>query len=87
MYDDGSGAGITSLKILRSRVVTARLHGGLDFLQLQTYSQGRPIDWSFTSAYRRTHVRTGSAGSITDYNNFVNQQVHNFEKLYCKLIC
>ncbi|KAL9705279.1 hypothetical protein quinque_008797 [Culex quinquefasciatus] len=27
--------------------------------------QGRQIDWGFTSAYRRTHILTGSAGSLS----------------------
>lgn len=61
-----SGVGITSVKIVGSRVIAARLCGTLDFLQLQTYNQGRPIDWNFTSAYRRTHIRTSSAGSIAE---------------------
>lgn len=61
-----SGVGITSVKIVGSRVIAARLCGTLDFLQLQTYNQGRAIDWNFTSAYRRTHIRTGSAGSIAE---------------------
>lgn len=66
IFDDGCGIGVTSVKLVGSRVIVARLYGTLDLLQLQTYNQGKPIDWNFTSAYRRTHVRTGSAGSITD---------------------
>lgn len=69
MFEDGSGVGITNIKLVGSRVIVARLYGTLDLLQLQTYSQGRAIDWNFTSAYRRTHVRTGSAGSIADYKD------------------
>lgn len=69
VFDDDSGVGITSIKIIGSRVIAAHLHGTLDFLQLQTYSQGKPIDWNFTCAYRRTHIRTGSAGSIADHKD------------------
>lgn len=59
------------MKVVGSRVVAARLQGTLDFLQLQSYSQGRPIDWNFTCAYRRTHVRTSSASSLTDYRDLI----------------
>lgn len=83
MYDDGSGVGVTSIKVIASRVIAARLYGSLDFLQLQTFSQGRPIDWNFTSAYRRTHARTSSAGSISDYKDFVNQQDDCKEDMRC----
>ncbi|KAB0798454.1 hypothetical protein PPYR_09447 [Photinus pyralis] len=68
LYDDLSGIGVTSVKIIGSHVIAARLYGTLDFLQLQSYSHGRPIDWNFTCAYRRTHVRTSSAGCI-DYKD------------------
>ncbi|XP_053690026.1 sterol regulatory element-binding protein cleavage-activating protein [Sabethes cyaneus] len=56
--------GVTNIKLAGDKVVVARLSGRIDFLRLETYTQGRQIDWGFTSAYRRTHVRTGSAGSI-----------------------
>lgn len=82
MYDDDSGVGVTSVKIVGSRVVAARLYGTLDFLQLQSYSQGRPIDWNFTCAYRRTHVRTSSAGSISDYKDII-QQNESVEDMRC----
>lgn len=52
------------MKIVGSRVVAARLYGSIDILQLQSFTHGRPIDWNFSIAYRRTHIRTGSAGSI-----------------------
>ncbi|KAI4464852.1 sterol regulatory element-binding protein cleavage-activating protein [Holotrichia oblita] len=64
IYDDVSGVGVTSVKIVGSRVVAARLYGSIDILQLQSFTHGRPIDWNFSIAYRRTHIRTGSAGSI-----------------------
>lgn len=58
------GNGVTHVKLASDKVITARLSGRIDFLRLETYTQGRHIDWNFTSAYRRTHVRTSSAGSI-----------------------
>lgn len=79
IFEDCSGVGITCVKLVGSRVIAARLYGTLDLFQLQTYNQGKPIDWNFTSAYRRTHVRTGSAGSITDYkDNAVNVTCYRF---------
>lgn len=86
MYDDESGVGVTGIKIIGSRVIASRLYGSLDFLQLQTYNQGRPIDWNFTSAYRRTHMRTGSTGSIMETKDFIGQQVNYiFFLLYISL--
>lgn len=35
-------------------MVAARLNGRIDFLRLETYNQGRQIDWGFMSAYRRS---------------------------------
>lgn len=52
-------------------MIVALLNGTLEFLQLQTFTHGKPIDWNFTCAYRRTHVRTGSAGSISDHKEFL----------------
>lgn len=46
--------GVTAVKLVGSRVIVAKLNGSLDFLQLQSYSHGREIDWGFTSAYRRS---------------------------------
>ncbi|CRK90733.1 CLUMA_CG004425, isoform A [Clunio marinus] len=68
------GNGVTHLKLASDKVVAARLSGRIDFLRLETYTQGRHIDWNFTSAYRRTHVRTGSAGSISNFNQQQNQR-------------
>jgi len=84
LYDDESGMGVTHIKLVGSRVVAARLKGTLDFIQLQTFNQGRPIDWNFTSAYRRTHVRTSSAGSITDYIHMKNSDNSDHEEMRCK---
>ncbi|EAA05048.4 AGAP011336-PA, partial [Anopheles gambiae str. PEST] len=56
--------GVTNIKLTGDRVIAARLSGRIDFFRLETYNQGRQIDWGFTSAYRRTHMRTGSAGSL-----------------------
>jgi WD40 repeat protein len=65
---------VTHIKLASDKVVAARLSGRIDFLRLETYTQGRHIDWNFTSAYRRTHVRTGSAGSISSFNQQQNQR-------------
>ncbi|XP_055531679.1 sterol regulatory element-binding protein cleavage-activating protein [Wyeomyia smithii] len=77
--------GVTNIKLTGDKVIVARLSGRIDFLRLETYTQGRQIDWGFTSAYRRTHVRTGSAGSIS-----LSQQSHpgnntSEEELRCVL--
>ncbi|KAL9694647.1 hypothetical protein quinque_013932 [Culex quinquefasciatus] len=56
---------VTNIKLTGDKVVAARLSGRIDFLRLETYTQGRQIDWGFTSAYRRTHIRTGSAASLS----------------------
>lgn len=68
---NGVADGITHLKLAQNKVIAARLSGKIDFLRLETYTQGVHIDWQFTSAYRRnrpTHVRTGSAGSISSFS-------------------
>lgn len=72
--DATHGNGVTHIKLASDKVVAARLSGRIDFLRLETYTQGRHIDWNFTSAYRRTHVRTGSAGSISNFNQQQNQR-------------
>lgn len=66
--------GVTHVKISSDKVVAARLSGHIDFYRLETYTQGRHIDWNFTSAYRRTHIRTGSAGSLSSFNQQQNQR-------------
>lgn len=53
LFDDGSGIGISAVKFVGSRVVAAKLSGSVDFLQLESYSEGQQIDWGFTS-YRRS---------------------------------
>ncbi|XP_011494739.1 PREDICTED: sterol regulatory element-binding protein cleavage-activating protein [Ceratosolen solmsi marchali] len=73
LFDDGSGVGISAVKFVGNRVVVAKLNGSVDFLQLESYSEGQQIDWGFTS-YRRTHVRTGSAGSPMDLNNIMQSE-------------
>ncbi|XP_076269719.1 SREBP cleavage activating protein isoform X2 [Rhynchophorus ferrugineus] len=80
IFEDGNQSGITNVKIVGSKIVAARLCGSLDFLQLQTFNQGRPVDWNFSCAYRRTHVRTGSMGSIADRDT-INQ--NDTEDLKC----
>lgn len=66
--DNTQGDGVTHLKLSSSKVVVIRLSGHVEFYRLETYTQGRHIDWNFTSAYRRTHIRTGSAGSLSNFN-------------------
>uniref|UniRef100_A0A182J1D0 Sterol regulatory element-binding protein cleavage-activating protein n=1 Tax=Anopheles atroparvus TaxID=41427 RepID=A0A182J1D0_ANOAO len=61
--------GVTNIKLTGDRVIAARLSGRIDFFRLETYTQGRQIDWGFTSAYRRTHMRTGSAGSLSSFQS------------------
>lgn len=51
---DQAKSGVTNLKLAGNRVVAARLSGRVDFLRLESYTQGRQIDWGFTSAYRRS---------------------------------
>jgi hypothetical protein len=55
VYEDGSGVGITSVKIIGNRVVAAKLSGSVDFLELVSYSHGRQMDWGLT-AYRRSKL-------------------------------
>ncbi|XP_014205675.1 sterol regulatory element-binding protein cleavage-activating protein [Copidosoma floridanum] len=81
LFDDGSGLGISAVKFIGNRVVVAKLNGSIDFLQLESYSEGQQIDWGFTS-YRRTHVRTRSAGSPMDFNNIMQLE----EDLRCMKI-
>lgn len=66
------GDGVTHVKLASDKVIAARLSGHIDFYRLETYTQGRHIDWNFTSAYRRTHIRTGSAGSLSSFNQSTN---------------
>ncbi|KAL9692071.1 hypothetical protein quinque_016506 [Culex quinquefasciatus] len=79
---------VTNIKLTGNKVVAARLSGRIDFLRLETYTQGRQIDWGFTSAYRRTHIRTGSAGSLSMFqqpNGSSQRSSHSEEKLRCIL--
>lgn len=79
--------GVTNIKLTGDKVVAARLSGRIDFLRLETYTQGRQIDWGFTSAYRRTHIRTGSAGSLSMFQNGPSSGNHHAseEELRCIL--
>ncbi|XP_022907413.1 sterol regulatory element-binding protein cleavage-activating protein [Onthophagus taurus] len=86
--DDSENGGVTSVKMIGSRVIAARLHGTIDFLQLQSYNQGRAIDWNFSCAYRRTHIRTGSTGSISDAKNVIQISENAKEDMRCfKVLC
>ncbi|GLH11360.1 F-box/WD repeat-containing protein 7 [Gryllus bimaculatus] len=71
LFEDGTGIGITAVKIIGNRVVAAKLSGAVDFFELESFSQGQPTDWGFT--YRRTHVRTNSAGALSDWNSWAAQ--------------
>lgn len=76
--------GATAVKIVGSRVLVAFLQGVLEFLQLQTFTRaGKPIDWNFTCAYRRTHVRTGSAGSISNRKDDTTEKQMEEDELRC----
>jgi hypothetical protein len=55
LFEDGSGVGITSVKIIGNRVVAAKLSGSVDFLELVSYSHGCQMDWGLT-AYRRSKL-------------------------------
>ncbi|XP_062563503.1 sterol regulatory element-binding protein cleavage-activating protein [Armigeres subalbatus] len=86
--------GVTNIKLTGDKVIAARLSGRIDFLRLETYTQGRQIDWGFTSAYRRTHVRTGSAGNLGMFHiggptpanpSNVAAAAHSEEELRCIL--
>ncbi|XP_038106641.1 protein transport protein Sec31B [Culex quinquefasciatus] len=57
--------GVTNIKLTGDKVVAARLSSRIDFLRLEIYTKSRQIDWGFSFAYRRTHIRTGSAGSLS----------------------
>lgn len=48
--------GVTHLHLAGNRVVATRLSGRVDFLRLESYTQGRHIDWGFTAAYRRSEL-------------------------------
>ncbi|XP_055613113.1 sterol regulatory element-binding protein cleavage-activating protein [Uranotaenia lowii] len=77
--------GVTNIKLTGDKVIVARLSGRIDFLRLETYTQGRQIDWGFTSAYRRTHIRTGSAGSINMNFSGTPANTGSEEELRCIL--
>ncbi|XP_057669647.1 sterol regulatory element-binding protein cleavage-activating protein isoform X1 [Diorhabda carinulata] len=79
IFEDGSESGINHLKIVGAKVIAVRLCGSLELFQLQTFNQGRPVDWNFTCAYRRMHVRTASAGSISEKD--LKKQTYSDEDL------
>ncbi|XP_037299802.1 sterol regulatory element-binding protein cleavage-activating protein [Manduca sexta] len=61
-------AGVTHVRALAGgrRVCVASLGGHLTLLRLDAYNaaSGAHVDWRFSTAHRRTHKRTGSAGSL-----------------------
>uniref|UniRef100_A0A336MGS4 Sterol regulatory element-binding protein cleavage-activating protein n=1 Tax=Culicoides sonorensis TaxID=179676 RepID=A0A336MGS4_CULSO len=75
--------GVTNIRLVGDKVVAVRLSGRIDFLRLETYTQGRQIDWGFTSTMRRSHTRTSSAGSVTQMG--FNQSQSIKEELRCIL--
>ncbi|EDS45252.1 sterol regulatory element binding protein cleavage-activating protein [Culex quinquefasciatus] len=80
--------GGTNIKLTGNKVVAARLGDRIDFLRLETYTQCWQIDWGFTSAYRRSHIRTGSAGSLSMFQQLNGPaSVHHAleEELHCIL--
>lgn len=46
--------GVTHIKLTGDKVVAGRLGGQVDILRLETYARGVPIDYNFSSAYRRS---------------------------------
>lgn len=46
--------GVTHVKLVSDKVVAARLSGRVDILRLGTYNRGVPIDYNFSSVYRRS---------------------------------
>lgn len=63
-----TSAGVTHVRALAGarRVCAATLAGHLTLLRLDAYNatSGTQVDWHFSTAHRRTHKRTGSAGSL-----------------------
>lgn len=86
IYQDDK-QGVTHIILTGNRVIAGKLCGRLNYLRLETYYKGKQIDWGFTSAYRRTHVRTGSTGSIglakKTYNT--NHDKEKKEEITCTL--
>ncbi|XP_063633942.1 sterol regulatory element-binding protein cleavage-activating protein [Cydia splendana] len=60
--------GVTHVRALAGarRAAAAALGGHLALLRLHAYNacSGAQVDWRFSTAHRRTHKRTGSAGSL-----------------------
>ncbi|XP_065352415.1 sterol regulatory element-binding protein cleavage-activating protein [Cloeon dipterum] len=73
LYEDPSSVGSTSLKIIGNRVVVAKLNGCIDFVEIDSYRKGKHESWGFSS-FRRTHIRTGSTGSM-DWEGSVSGSV------------
>ncbi|XP_059059772.1 sterol regulatory element-binding protein cleavage-activating protein [Achroia grisella] len=63
-----NAAGVTHVRALAGarRVCVANLAGYVTLLQTNAYNaaSGAQVDWQFSTAHRRTHKRTGSAGSL-----------------------
>uniref|UniRef100_A0A8D8Y4M7 Sterol regulatory element-binding protein cleavage-activating protein n=1 Tax=Cacopsylla melanoneura TaxID=428564 RepID=A0A8D8Y4M7_9HEMI len=79
VYKEKNAVGVTSLKIIDTYVVAARLSGILDFIKL-TYLNNN-VDQNETSSQfkvnksvHRIHLRTGSAGSLLDFRKMQVQE-------------
>ncbi|CAG9781801.1 unnamed protein product [Diatraea saccharalis] len=64
----GLSCGVTHVRALSGarRVCAATLSGHITLLRLDAHNtaSGTLVDWRFSTAHRRTHKRTGSAGSL-----------------------
>ncbi|EDS34655.1 sterol regulatory element binding protein [Culex quinquefasciatus] len=56
--------GVPNIKFTGNKVVAARLSGRIDFLRLETYTQGRSTGDLRPRTGAVTHISTGSAGSL-----------------------
>ncbi|XP_013179398.1 PREDICTED: sterol regulatory element-binding protein cleavage-activating protein [Papilio xuthus] len=83
--------GVTHVRALSGgrRVCAASLSGHLTLLRLDAYNaaSGAHVDWRFSTAYRRTHKRTGSADSMrstrcTDYDDGRPRMSFSYESDY-----
>ncbi|CAH0401898.1 unnamed protein product [Chilo suppressalis] len=67
-WSGGKSHGVTHVRALSGarRVCAASLGGQLTLLRLDAHNaaSGALVDWRFSTAHRRTHKRTGSAGSL-----------------------
>ncbi|XP_052752618.1 sterol regulatory element-binding protein cleavage-activating protein isoform X2 [Galleria mellonella] len=76
-WGERDAAGVTHIRALSGarRVCVATLAGYITLLQMSAYNaaSGSQVDWQFSTAHRRTHKRTGSAGSLHSYMQGVEE--------------